>query len=214
MPDCAPARGEVVEVDARAVGGIEERPQARGAERASQAEIGERLQEVGKALVAALAGRDGDPQDGARAAAEAGDQRGAGPAFAGEDLGLPGISKTGSSRVFSQTMGSLGRWTSSRLMTGTLSLPGRKPNESASGGFAFEDEECALFDALHEMRGSGSAGANDEDAGGGIGLRLEADRGQDLRPGTGIGGEDGEGGGERRRAGGVYGCGGEQRGNK
>src|SRR5271157_3477290 len=43
-----------------------------------------------------------------------------------------GSSKTGSSRPFSQTMGSLGRWTSVRLSTRTFSLPRWKPNMSAS----------------------------------------------------------------------------------
>ena len=63
---CAPARGEIVEIDARAIGVIEEGPQAGGAKRSVEAEIGERLQQVGKALVAVLAGIGGDPQDSAR----------------------------------------------------------------------------------------------------------------------------------------------------
>ena len=85
-PGLAPARREVVHVHARAVGGIEERPQAVAAEGRLQAEIGQRIQQIREALVAALAGRSGHPQDGARAALQAGRHGRAGPAFAGEDL--------------------------------------------------------------------------------------------------------------------------------
>ena len=61
----APARGEIIEVDASAIGGIEEGPEARGAEGGAQAEVGERLQHVGKTLIAAIAGTGGDPEHGA-----------------------------------------------------------------------------------------------------------------------------------------------------
>ena len=37
----APAGGEIFEIDARAIGGIEESPEAGGAERSAQAEISE-----------------------------------------------------------------------------------------------------------------------------------------------------------------------------
>src|SRR5690348_17033390 len=43
-----------------------------------------------------------------------------------------GISKRGRSTDFCQIMGSLGRWTSSTLMTETWSLVGRNPKESAA----------------------------------------------------------------------------------
>ena len=55
-----PAGGEVVEIDAGAVGGIEEGPQVGGAEGWIEAEVGKRVEEVGEAFVAAFSGRDSD----------------------------------------------------------------------------------------------------------------------------------------------------------
>ena len=82
----APARREVVHVHASAVGGIEERPQTVAAEGRVQAEIRQRIQQIRKALAAALAGRCGHPEDGTGAALQSGGDGRAGPAFAGEDL--------------------------------------------------------------------------------------------------------------------------------
>ena len=83
----APARREVIHIHARAVGGIEESPKAVGAEGWVEAEIGEGVEQIGKALAAVFAGRGGHPQDGARTALHAGGHGCAGPTFAGEDLG-------------------------------------------------------------------------------------------------------------------------------
>ena len=86
----APAGGEIIEVDAGAVGGIEEGPQAGGAEGGLEAEIGERVQQVGKTLIALLAGTGRDPQDCARAATVSGQNRSAGPALGRKHLGAGG----------------------------------------------------------------------------------------------------------------------------
>src|ERR1700693_3063371 len=60
-----PARSEVIHIDARAISGIEERPQARRTEGWFESQIEERLRQVRKALIAARAGRRGHPQHGA-----------------------------------------------------------------------------------------------------------------------------------------------------
>src|SRR5205807_7475774 len=84
---CAPARGEIIQIDARAVGGIEEGPEPIGAEWRIEPEIAEGVEEVREALVAAFAGRDGDPKDGAGAAPETGGEGSFGPPLTGEGGG-------------------------------------------------------------------------------------------------------------------------------
>jgi hypothetical protein len=66
---------------------------------------------------------------------------------------------------------------------------------------AFKDSNGTLFDALREVRGRERAGAENQNAGGGFGLRAETDGREDLRPCAWIGGEDREAGGEGRGAG-------------
>ena len=58
----APARGEIVGIGARAIRIVEERPEAGAAKRGFEAEIGQRLHQVGKALVAVRAGTGRDPE--------------------------------------------------------------------------------------------------------------------------------------------------------
>ena len=60
-PGLAPAAGEIVEIDAEPVGGVEEGPEARRAERRIHAEVGEGVQKVRESFVAVLAGRRGHP---------------------------------------------------------------------------------------------------------------------------------------------------------
>ena len=81
----APALGEIIQIDARAIGAVEEGPQALAAERRLHAEIVERLEQVREAFIAFLAGRGGDPQHGAGAAMERDHHGSMVPAFRGED---------------------------------------------------------------------------------------------------------------------------------
>ncbi len=81
----APALGEIVEIDARAVGAIEERPEAFALEGRLHPEIAESLQQVGKAFVAFFARRRGDPQHSAHAAMQSHDHRCVVPALDGEN---------------------------------------------------------------------------------------------------------------------------------
>ena len=107
-----PASGEVVHIDARAIRGIEKRPQPVGTKWRLETQVRQSLQQVWKALVTVLPRRHRDPQNRARAAAEASHHGGAVPALLGEHFGRSGISNLGSSRPFSQTIGSVGRCTS------------------------------------------------------------------------------------------------------
>ncbi len=86
-PGLSPAPGEVVQVGAGAVGGIEERPGPPRAERRGEAEVGQGLEQVRESLIAAFAGRGRHPEYSARALPEAGHQRSAAPTLAGEDPG-------------------------------------------------------------------------------------------------------------------------------
>src|SRR5947209_3745622 len=86
----APASGEVVQIDAAAVGAIEEGPKPVGTEGRFEPDIGERVEKVGETFVATLTGRDGDPQDGAGAQPETGRHGSVGPALDGKDLAGPG----------------------------------------------------------------------------------------------------------------------------
>ena len=62
----APALGEIVGIGARAIRIIEEGPEAGAAKSGFEAEIGERLHQVGKPLVAVRAGTGRDPEHRAR----------------------------------------------------------------------------------------------------------------------------------------------------
>ena len=57
----APAVGEVIEIDARAVGAVEESPQALSAKRGLHAQVVQSLKQVGEPFVSFFAGRNGDP---------------------------------------------------------------------------------------------------------------------------------------------------------
>ena len=151
----APAGGEIFEIDARAIGGIEESPEAGGAERSAQAEVGERLQDVRETLVSALTGIGRDPQDGAPAAGISGDERGGGPAFFSEDLRLLRNFEARKIDGFLSDDGQLGTVDVFDVDDGDAVFGGAESEGIGGGGFALEDEKCALFDALHEMRGSG-----------------------------------------------------------
>src|SRR5690348_15159901 len=61
-----PARREVIQINPRAVGGIEKRPQARRPERRLETEIRERLDNVGEALITPYARWRSDPQNRSR----------------------------------------------------------------------------------------------------------------------------------------------------
>ena len=60
-PGFAPAWREVIQIDSRSIGGIKKRPQSGGLKRRDQTEVGERLRQVGEAVVSAGAGRGCNP---------------------------------------------------------------------------------------------------------------------------------------------------------
>ena len=158
-PGLAPARREVVQVDARAVGGIEERPQAIGAERRLQAQIGQRLQQV-RESARSRARRAAPPPRGPRprrASSRPSSARRS-SARARRPARLPGMSKTGNSSPFSQMIGSVGTVHVDEALHSHRSFCARrKPNEVGQRRFAFEDQDRA---ALH-ARGPFRAGRGD-----------------------------------------------------
>src|ERR1700722_1082761 len=85
-----PTDGEITEVDAGAVGRIEEGPQALGSKWSFQAQIGENLWDVGETFVAMRAGGCGDPQYCAFRALETGHEWNALPTLRREDAGFFG----------------------------------------------------------------------------------------------------------------------------
>ena len=174
----APARGQVFEVGAEAIGGIEKRPQAARAEGGCESQVGERMQQIGEALVAMRAGGRSDPQDGAGAMAEAGQQRSASPALPGENLcggwdfeerelerALPDHRQIRASKV---------------LHILNPHPPARRPETESFGnrGGAFQNDESA-GGGTNEPRlgGTGRPGAQHRDAGGVAGcLGLKSNR--------------------------------------
>ena len=162
---CASARRN--NPDRRANGRRNRRRPTAGCERngGSRPRSAERVQQVGKALVAALAGRNAHPQDRARAALDAGDHRRARTSAPGQRPALPaGKSKNGSSSPFSQTIGSVGRWISVRLFTLTKSFVAAPETEHlGQGRFAFENQNRARSTRPVHSGDAGAAGARDED---------------------------------------------------
>ena len=190
----APACGEVVEVHAQAVGGIEEGPQARGAEGRVEAEIGKSVQQVGEALVAALTWRNGQPEDCAQSAAEAGQHGRAGPAIFGEDFGFGGHFVARQFEAFFPHDRQFGQVDVFEAGDLDVFLGSAETERFRGGRFAFENEISARFDARGPFGGASGTGAQHEDTRGGGGLRHESDGLKQERPAALIGGEDGEGG--------------------
>ena len=82
----SPARGEIIDIHTHPVGVVEERPQPARAERRVEPEIGQRVQQVGKALISLLARTDRDPEDRARAPPVSGQHRRPGRALGRKHL--------------------------------------------------------------------------------------------------------------------------------
>jgi len=101
-------------------------------ERRAQAQITQRVRQIGKAFVALRAGLHRHPQDGARALAETGGERRAVQRSLAKTVACAGTVHTGNSSVFCQMMGSFGACTSSTLRTGTRFMPNLKPNIPAA----------------------------------------------------------------------------------
>ena len=76
----------------------------------------------------------------------------------------------------------------------TFSLVAMKAKRLGGGGFAFEDQIRAVFDARGPFGGAAGSGAQDEDVGGSGGLRQESDGLQQEGPAALIFGEDAESG--------------------
>ncbi len=202
----APAGGEIIEIDPDAVGGIEERPDAGGAHGRMEAEIVERLEQIGEPLIALFAGRRGDPQDGAGAARDGGHQRRARPTLAGEDAGVGGQGELGQiERVLPNDL-QLRRMDIHQTAHRDAILRGFEAERFGDLGFAFENEKRPLVHLGQKFGGrSGRAAAHDEDVGRKPGARGETDASENLWPRAGIVTGDGIGDGgsaKRRRSGG------------
>ena len=208
-PGLAPAGGKVVHVHARAVGGIEEGPQTVGAEGRVHAEIGESVQQIRKALAATLAGRRGHPEDGAGAALQAGRHGGAGPAFGGKHLRAGRHFENGQLQPLFPHDGQRGTVYIGEALHAHRVLAGAaEAEEAGEGGLAFEDQNGAVLYAVEPFDAGRGAGARHENPRYTGGLPLEPDGGKDVRPGSGVLGEDAEvgqlggggGGGEEKEA--------------
>ncbi len=151
------------------------------------------LQQIGKALIPALAGRRRDPQDGARAAAQPGHHRRLAPALACED---PGARRQIENRQLQspspRRSAAPGRCTSVRLFTFTLSLPRRNPNISASDDSPSRIRMAPPFTRRIPFRRSRRAGPRHEHVRHPGRLLLQADGGKNRGPGPGVSGENRE----------------------
>ena len=174
----APPGGEIIEIDAEAVGGIEEGPEVAGADGRREAHIDEGVREEGEAVVGARAGRGGEPEEAAGAGFETGEERGALPAFAGEDAGggrdvedgeiellFPDDVETRLARVNHAADGD--------------AFGGGDEAEGAGGrGVANEDDDDALGGPF--LKGDGGFAALGKEDSGGVGG--DADAGEELGP--------------------------------
>ena len=161
----APALGEIIGIGARPVGIIEKGPQAGAAEGGPEAQVGQRLHQVGEAFVAVGAGIGGDPQDGAGTEAQSGDERRASPAVFGEDARFGGdfVAWEFEGVAPDDRQG----WVVDvdQMNDGYGFRLRAKAEAGGEGRGAFQNERGAVFDPAFPVGGSGSARGGDEDVG-------------------------------------------------
>jgi hypothetical protein len=154
----APARGEIVEIDTSAIGGIEEGPEARRTEGGAQTEIGESLQDVGETFITAVAGAGADPQNSTAAAGIPGNERGSGPALFREDLrGFRDVKFVQLDGLLPDD-GELGAVNILDVDDGDGVASGAEAEGLGGCGLALENQKCALFDAFGEVSGAVAPG--------------------------------------------------------
>ena len=143
----APSRGVVIQVHAQAVRRIEEGPHAGRAEGCLDAEIAEGLEKVGKALIAAFAGRGGQPKHRTLAATKAGDHRRLAPAIHSEDLGASRQFEDG--QVQGLLPDDLQGWTVDvgDAVDVRRDLARMETELAGESGGALQDQDGAVFDA-------------------------------------------------------------------
>ena len=161
----APAGGEVIQIDAAAVGGIEKRPQIRRAKRRLHSQVGQSMQQVREALVAVFAGTHRDPEHGAGATAIAGDERRASPALAGKNARHFGNRKARQLQRLLPNDGQLGAPHIQHAPDRHVLFRRLKAEHLRHRRLAFEDHDRALLDPLRPAGGCRRLRADHEDAG-------------------------------------------------